>query len=183
VSAPADRERRSRRARLHGAWAASLLLLTGACGWHAGLQAPEGVRSVGVMVVQRKDKVLERGLEPLLTDAVSEAVVNWVDLPLLDPGEADLIVQTELLEYRRRGGVRNEDNELLESAVFVRASAELIDRRTNEAVGNPVVAQQWSGYALDDVTNEDDARDRALRNVAASLVLELFAPDPSSNAR
>jgi hypothetical protein len=157
---------------------AALLLLASACGWHAGLQAPQGARSVGVAVVERQGQVLERGLEPLLTDAISEAVVNWVDLPLADPGEADLVVQTELLEYRRRGGVRTADNELLETAVFVRASAVLFDTRTREVIGTPVVAQQWSGYALDDVANEDDARDRALRNVAASLVLELFAPDP-----
>lgn len=162
---------------------AALLAAAGGCGWHAGLEAPPGARSVGVEVVQREDRVLERGLEPLLTDAVSEAVVNWVDLPLVDPGDADLVVRTTLLEYRRRGGVRNQDNELLETAVFVRARAELVDRRTKTVVGSPVIAQEWSGYALDDVANEEAARDRAVRHVAASLVLELFAPDPASDGR
>jgi hypothetical protein len=59
----------------------------------------------------------------------------------------------------------------------------LFDSRSKAVMGPPVVAQQWSGYALDDVTNEDEARDRALRNVAASLVLALFAPDPARDAR
>lgn len=147
-------------------------LLAG-CGWHAGLATPEGARSIGVEAVRRSATVLERGLEPRLTDALSEAVVDWVDLPLADPREADLVVRAEVLEYRRRGGVRNTDNELTETAVFVRARAELVDRRTGRSRG-PVQAQEWSGYALDDVNNEEAASERALRHVAVSLVLDLF---------
>ena len=90
--------------------------------------------------------------------------------------EADLVVRAEVLEYRRRGGVRNRDNELIETAVFVRARAQLFDRKSGRELAVPVIAQQWSGYGLDDPSNEEAARDRALRNVAQSLVLELFAP-------
>lgn len=157
------------------------LLLAGGCGWRAGLAVPEGAQSIGVEAARRSATVLERGLEPRLTDALSEAVVDWVDLPLADPRKADLVVRAELLEYRRRGGVRTTDNELIETAVFVRARAELVDRRTGRARG-PVQAQEWSGYALDDVNNEEAASDRALRHVAVSLILELFggeaAPAP-----
>ena len=150
--------------------------LCSACGWHAGLVAPEGARSIGVEAVERDGKVLERGLEPELTDALSEAVVDWVDLPLVRAARADLVVRAKVLEYRRRGGVRNQDNELVETAVFVRASAELFDRRTGRPVGNAVQAQEWSGFGLDDPANEEDARARALRHVAVSLILELFEP-------
>ncbi len=165
--------------------ASALGLLCAACGWHAGLGAPAGARTVGVEAVRREGSVLERGLEPRLTDALSAAVVDWVDLPLVAPDEADLVVRSELLEFRRRGGVRTTENELIETAVFVRASAVLYDRRSGNPLGEPVQAQQWSGYALDDVTNEDEARDRALRHVAVSLVLELFQPSgpaPESDA-
>jgi len=147
-----------------------------ACGWHAGLGAPGGARSVGIEAAQRDGKVLERGLEPELTDALSEAVVDWVDLPLVRVSQADLVVRGTVLEYRRRGGVRNTDNELVETAVFVRASAELFDRRTGKAVGAPVQAQDWSGFGLDDPGNEENARARALRHVAVSLILDLFEP-------
>lgn len=152
------------------------ILCGSGCGWHSGLGAPEGARSIGVEAARRDGKVLERGLEPQLTDALSEAVVDWVDLPLVRPAEADLIVRAEVLEYRRRGGVRTPDNELVETAVYVRARAELIDRRTGKPVGAEVQAQEWSGFALDDPTNEDAARARALRHVAVSLILELFEP-------
>jgi hypothetical protein len=147
-----------------------------ACGWHAGIGSPAGARSVGVEAAQREGKVLERGLEPELTDALSQAVVDWVDLPLVRPAEADLVVRGTILEYRRRGGVRNRENELVETAVFVRASAELFDRRQGRTLGTSVQAQEWSGFALDDPTNEDAARARALRHVAVTLILELFEP-------
>lgn len=157
-------------------------LLLGACGWHSGLTVPEGARSVAVEAVTRKGDVLERGLEPELTAALSQAVVDWVDLPLASPAEADLIVRAEVLEFRRRGGVRNRQNELLETAVFVRASAELHDQRMHNGqrkdvlLGAPVLAQEWSGYALEDPANESAARARAMRHVANSLVLALFEP-------
>jgi hypothetical protein len=153
-----------------------LALACAACSWHAGLRAPSGARTVGVEAARRDGKVLERGLEPLLTDALSEAVVDWVDLPLVAPADADLVVRSQILEYRRRGGVRRPDNELVETAVFVRASAELFDRRSGTALGTPIQAQEWSGYVLDEASNEDAARDRALRHVAVSLILELFEP-------
>lgn len=150
--------------------------LLGACGWHAGLEVPPGARSVGVEAVRREGTVLERGLEPLLTDALSQAVADWVDLPLVAPDQADLVVRAEVLEYRRRGGVRTPENELIETAVFVRARAELFDRRRGSTSGQPAQAQEWSGYALDVPSNEDAARERAVRHVAVSLILELFEP-------
>lgn len=156
--------------------AALALLSVSACGWHSGLGVPAGALSVGVEAARREGRVLERGLEPQLTDALSEAVVDWIDLPLVAPAEADLVVRAEVLEYRRRGGVRNRENELVETAVFVRAQAELFDRRNGRALGPAVQAQEWSGYALDDPLNEDAARERALRHVAVSLILELFEP-------
>jgi hypothetical protein len=157
--------------------------MSAACGWHAGLVPPLGARTVGVEFARREGHVLERGLEPLFTDALAEAVSNWVDVPLASPDEAELLVRSEILDYRRRSGVRNVENELVETAVFVRARAELIDRRTGRAVAPAVFAQQWSGYGLDgqdDTTDEDAARDRALRTVAETLVLDLFQPVASA---
>ena len=128
----------------------ALALGGGACGWHSGLGVQAEGQSIGVAAATRSGTVLERGLEPLLTDALSEAVVDWVGLPLASPSEADLVLRAEVLEYRRRGGVRNQDNELLETAVFVRARAQLFDRKSGRELAVPVIAQQWSGYGLDD---------------------------------
>jgi len=161
-------------------WLAAWVSCLSSCSWQAGIPAPAGARSVAVDAVRRDGAVLERGLEPLLTDALSEAVVNWVDLPLASPAEADLVVRCQILDYRRRSGVRNRENQLLETAVFVRAQAQLFDRRRGHT-SPPVFAQEWSGYTLEDPANEDAARDRALRVIAETLVLDLFQPDDSAS--
>jgi hypothetical protein len=153
-----------------------------ACGWRAGLPLPEGARSVGVQAARRAATVLERGLEPRLTDALSGALVDWVDLPLAAPDEADWVLEAEVLEYRRRGGVRNDDNELIETAVFIRARAELVERRSGRRRG-PILAEEWSGYALGGEEDELAASDRALRHVATSLVLGLFGGEELAPTR
>jgi hypothetical protein len=145
------------------------------CGWRAGLPVPAQADTIGVEVARREGTVLERGLEPALTAALSQAVVDWLDLTLVAPSEADLVLRSEILEFRRRSGVRNRENQLIETAVFVRARAELVDRRTGRVLGEPQVSQEWSGFALDEaVANEDEAEERVLRHIAAALVLELF---------
>jgi len=152
----------------------ALLALPG-CGWHAGLTVPEGARSVGVEVVTRAPNVLERGLEPRLTQALSQAVSDLVGLPLESPSRADFVVRGEILNYRRRGGVRSIDNQLRESAVRIDVRATLVDRQTGKAT-KEVLEGLWSGYVLGDPAEERTAQNRAIRNLAETLVLELFQP-------
>lgn len=154
----------------------ALLLGTGACGWSAGLSAPEGGESIGVEVFVSERHILERDLGPPLSDAITRAVADLVGAPIESPGRADLVLKGEILEYRRRAGVRNRDNELVETGVFFEASARLVDRRTGSVVAPTRKAQVWSGYALDraSVGNEALARERAIRYVAETLVLDLF---------
>lgn len=158
-------------------------LFLASCGWRSGLPSPAGVRTVGIEVARRGDAVLERGLEERFTDALSKRISDWVDLRIAAPAEADLVVRSKVLEYRRRRGVRSLDNELVETAVLVRVEASLVDRRTHTVVAGPVQAGQWSGYALDpsDPGVEEAAADRALRHAAETLVLDLF--DPASTRR
>lgn len=157
-----------------------LALLAPACGWRAGLVVPAGHDSIGVEVVTRTREVVERGLEPRLTDELSRAVSDLVGLPLARPGAAALVVRGQVVDYRRRGGVRSTGNVLLESAVYVEVTAELFDRRRG-VVLRPAASRVWSGYALDDPAGEATARDRALRHVAETLVLELFQPEGSKD--
>ena len=143
------------------------------CGWRAGVVAPEGFDTVGVEVVTRTRDVLERGLEPRLTDELSQAVSDLVGMRLVRPGAADLVVRGEITEYRRRGGVRSGNNVLLESAVRITVRAELLDRKAGVVV-RPASSYVWSGYAVDDPVGEQIARDRALQYIAETLILELF---------
>lgn len=151
-----------------------------ACGWHSGIEAPAGAQSVGVDVFpvtfESNRYVLERNLEPRFSVQLSRIVTDLIEAPLASPTKADLVVRGEILEYRRRGGVRTGGNELVETGVKIVARAELVDRRTGALVSPPVTASVWSGYSLDNPLNEEFAADRALGYIAQTLVLELFHP-------
>ncbi len=152
------------------------LVLAGACGWHTGLLPPEGASSVGVEIFATGEGLLERNLEPLLHDELSRAVADLVDAPLVSTGDADLVVRGRIIEYRRRGGIRSPEHVLLESGVRIVISGELVERTTGRIVRPTVQAHIWSGYVLGDPDAEAAARDRALRNLAETLVLDLFRP-------
>jgi len=155
-----------------------LLALTGlsSCGWHAGLLAPDGAGSVGIEIFETDRKLLERNLEPIVADALGRALVDLVQTQLLAPQAADLVLRGEILNYNRRSGVRNRDNELVETGLYVLLRASLVDRRSGETVAGPITRHGWSGYALDGrgPANEADARLRVIEYVARTLVLDLF---------
>ena len=157
------------------------------CGWHAGLEPPGGARTVGVEIFTTGEGVLERNLEPLLHRELSRAVTDLVGAPLVSAGEADLVLRGRIMRYRRRSGVRNKDHELIETGVQVSARAELVDRLTGRVVRPAVEASLWSGYVLGDLEAEDAARDRVLRNICETMVLDLFRPrtepPPGANVR
>jgi hypothetical protein len=163
--------------------AAVLAALAGGCGWHAGLQAPEAGGSVGVAFFDQVPGVLERGLEPRLQTELSRVVSEMVHAPLEAPDRADYVIEGEILEYRRRSGVRTDDNELVESGVRMIATARLVDRQTGALVGAPAHAEVWSGYALDAADAENAAQERVLRYLAESIVLDLFGPERAPEER
>jgi len=164
---------------------------TAACGWHTGLTAPEHAEEgelggsgprVAVLFFDRRAEVVERGLEPELQQVLSEVLSDLVHARLVAPERADVLVRGRILEYRRRSGIRDRDNRLLESGVRIVASAELVDARSGEPLGETATASVWSGYTAGPeqaIPNEREARDRALRHVAETLVLKLFAAAPA----
>ena len=86
------------------AWAAG-------CGWNRGLTVGEGVHSVGVEIFRTERDVLERGLEADLHAALSRAVSDLVGARLVAPEDADWVVRGTIAGYRRRGGIRNRQNQ------------------------------------------------------------------------
>lgn len=160
------------------AWA---WLWASGCGWHVGGLAPEGARSVGVEIFWTNERVLERDLEPALQSELSRAVGDLSGLPLARVGDADLVVRGRIQEYRRRSGIRSPDNELLETGLRLQVDAELFDRRSGEVLES-APARIWSGYALLGIGQESAAQERALRNLAETLALELFHPTEAAPA-
>jgi hypothetical protein len=104
----------------------ALALLGGSCGYTTGLRVPPGIDSVGVEVFGNDGRL--RDLELDLQDALSESTRRLVDAPLVDPNSADLVLRGRIVEYRKRGGIRSTDNELLEDGVRISVEVQLVRR-------------------------------------------------------
>jgi hypothetical protein len=156
-------------------------LLATSCGWHAGLLAPPGApadATIGVEIFGNTSP--EPGLEADFASHLSGALVDFVAMKYDSPERADLVIRGELTSYRRRNGIRSQDNKLLEGSVRIEATAELILRITGEvlASANQGLWADWAtgtpGLGAPD-QGEFHARERVLQNLADRLVLDLFA--------
>ena len=160
-----------------GRFAAPLALAAGlasGCGYSSGMRLPEHYHSVGLELFGNDTPEVD--LERALHAAMSRQLVQLVRSPLEPPSHADVLIDGRIVEYSRRGGIRDgTDNELLESAVVVRAEAWLVDRRSGERVGEPAKGGVRIGYVIGEERGELAARDRALLDIAQRLVLDLFA--------
>jgi hypothetical protein len=148
--------------------------LMSACGYETGLHVAERHASIGVEIFGNETH--ERDIERPLHDQITRAVRDLTDAPLEDPSHAEVIIRGTVRQFRRRGGVRSEDNKLLETGVYIEVEASLIDRRSGRALGPPKIASGWIGFVLDEQDNEAKARERNIRKIADQVVLDLFAP-------
>lgn len=130
--------------------------------------------TIGVELFDRDRRVLERNLEPVLHDSITLALLDYQGFTLRPAAEAELVLRGTLLDYRRRGGVRSPDFKLLETGLFLRFRAELVERVSGTIVASSE-PQTWSSYALDGVERESTARERGYDFLARKLVFELFS--------
>lgn len=152
-----------------------------ACGYQTGLTVPEGMQTVGVEFFGNEGPL--RDVEVQLQAELAQAVERMVPVRIVDPKHADLIVRGRVLDYSRRGGIRSEDNKLLETGVRISVEALLVDpKRQFDRDGKPLpprvlrkaVTTTASGYRIEEPDGERAARARALRNLADRLTLDLF---------
>ena len=100
------------------------------CGYRVGLSAPEGFATVGVEVFHNITP--EPDLERSLHGALSREVRDRVPLPLVDPRDSELLIRGRLVEFSRVRGIRNPNNQLLESGVRIVAEAWTVRSATGE---------------------------------------------------
>lgn len=161
---------------------AALLVLAAAlasgCGYSTGFTPPEG-RSVGVAFFENVSK--ERDLDRDFHGPLTEAVQRVVHAPLVAAERADYRIQGRMLELRRRNGIRDSQNRLLETGVQVVVEAELVLAGAPlDAQGRPEVLRRVRvtderGYVRSDPFGEANARALVLRNIADRVVIDLFA--------
>ncbi|MCY3002186.1 MAG: LPS assembly lipoprotein LptE [Planctomycetota bacterium] len=151
--------------------------LLGACGYSTGFRPPEG-RTVGVAFFENVSKL--RDLDRDLQGPLSEAVQRIVHAPLVSPELADYRIEGKILEFRRRNGIRDGQNRLLETGVQVVVEARLVRGGSVGPDGLPEVLRRVRvgderGYLKSDPLGEAGALERVLRNVSDRIVIELFA--------
>jgi hypothetical protein len=168
-------------------WLAVLCLVAG-CGYRTGLVLPQGQgSSVAVSLFDNDSKL--RDLEAPLNAAIGLSVERLLDARLTAPERADWILRGRILSYEKRGGIRSQDNELLETGVIISVEAELVrglapvpdaEPSASAEPPSPVVARTRAsaaaGFRLDEPDGERLARERCLRNLSDRIVLDLFAP-------
>lgn len=166
-------------------------LLLCACGYHTGLVAPEGARTIGVEFFGNDGPL--RDVEIQLQTELSLALARMLPARQVEPSSADLIVRGRVIDYSRRSGIRSPDNELLETGIRITVEASLLDpterygpkgQKLPPRVLRTARTLAESGYRLDEPDGERAARARAMRNLADRLALDLFGPvayEPDTN--
>jgi hypothetical protein len=149
-------------------------LVLASCGYSTGLRVAERHQTIGVEFFG--NRTYERDLERPFYDELSRVLRDTSDAALVDPGRAQVVVRGTIRSFHRRSGVRSTDNERLETGIYFEVEAVLVDRARDVPIRGPVRHGAWVGYTLVPPENERDARERAMRNVAQELVLDLFAP-------
>lgn len=151
----------------------------GSCGYKSGLTIGHETRTVGIEIFDNSSRQrLVPNLERDLHRAMTNAVVEVLNATVVDPSEAQLVIRGSLVDFRRRSGIRNSDNELLETGIRIAVSAELfeVDSGAKETSLATTSYASRSGYVLSDSNGESAATARVLDNVAQWVVLDLFAP-------
>jgi hypothetical protein len=159
--------------------AAAALGSLAACGWRAGLPRPAGATTLAV-AFPGNDTLL-RDLEVLLAQALAEAALDRIDLRPVGPGDADLVIRGTLVDFRRGGGVRSPENGLLEARPTIAIRVALVERATGNELARADRTVSAGLLVPPDTSptrapDEFATRERVARNLAESLILELFDP-------
>ncbi|MHC4894133.1 MAG: LPS assembly lipoprotein LptE [Planctomycetota bacterium] len=160
---------------------AALLLAaaSSACGWTVGIPHPPGAETLAIAYPLNDSEI--RDLEVELARALSRAALQRLDLRLVAPDEADLVIDGRITDFGRLGGIRSPDNELLEVRDGIWVDLRLVDGETGLELASASRALA-SGFvvppdsATTNAPQERPARQRVARNLAEGLILELFDP-------
>lgn len=160
----------------------ALALCVSSCGYSAGLRVAEHYDSVGVEIFGNES--FERDLEPELHEQMTRVLRDQSDAHLVDPRQAQAVIRGTLTTFHRRGGIRDHENRLLETGIYVEVQARLYVGG-NETPVRSSKASAWVGYTLapsgvglglNPPEHEREARSRVLQHLAEQLVLDLLGP-------
>jgi hypothetical protein len=148
------------------------------CNYNIGLRAPQGYSEIAVEIFANNTR--EPDLERALQNALTKEVRDRLPLSLVAPENSELVIEGQLVDFSRVRGIRDPQNQIMESGVLISVEAWVIQRSTGTRLSNKTKAQATVGYAIGDSSGERAARDRALRQISEILTVELFTQDWSN---
>jgi len=150
--------------------------LTAACGYRTGLSPalPDGRTAASIGVEIFGNETLLPNIEQPLHAATSESARRFLDLELLSPRRADLVLTGSIKDFQRREGARTPDNLFVETRDVLLIEATLVDRARGVTLGSTRV-ETVVGSAIDVPGREPVQRERGLKVAADQIVLSLLA--------
>lgn len=147
-----------------------------ACGYHTGLspEMPDGrpAQSIGIEIFD--NETLLPNIERPLHEAASESARRFLNLELMSPGRADLVLRGSIKDFQRLEGARTPNNLFVETRDVLLIEATLVDRARGVELGTTSV-ETVVGSAIDVPGREPVQRERALKVAADQIVLSLIA--------
>ncbi|MCA9003315.1 MAG: hypothetical protein KDB61_15435 [Planctomycetes bacterium] len=150
---------------------ALLVGLLGSCAYRARFRLPEAYETYGVEIFANSS--LEPDLERQIHGYLTRTLSDTAGARVVSPGNSDVFVRGTIQTSERRPGIRNRDNEWLESGSRIIVRAELVEAKSGRTLST---SQVWveAGFVFGVQGGQAEARDRALENAAQRLILELL---------
>ena len=159
--------------RLPHSWICLLLGMCMACGYHAGLELEGDYRSIAIEMFGNDGPL--PGIERELHAELERSARNMLSTPIRSPGAADLSLSGRIETYSTRGGLCTKGNQLRSKGVRLVAEAEL-RTASGRLLRGPVRASVQVGYINGPLAADQQARTRAMKNIADLLLLKLLVP-------
>lgn len=149
---------------------------TAACGYQTGLSPalPDGQAAESIGIEIFGNETLLPNIEQPLHAATSDSARRFLDLELLSPRRADLVLRGSIKDFQRREGARTPDNLFVETRDVLLIEATLVDRARGVTLGSTTV-ETVVGSAIDVPGREPIQRERGLKVAADQIVLSLLA--------
>lgn len=158
-------------------WVCLLALAQFGCGWQAGYELPGGAQSIAVEYLDNRTQLRE--LEVPLSEELHRALLDRVPAQLGAGAKTDLVLRGTIVDLRRRGGITDKENELLEGGESIEVALSLVRRSDGEVLAQSQ-RRMDAGFALEPFESpsaanaQPAAQRRLLRYLAEGLIVDLL---------
>lgn len=145
-----------------------ITVLLGGCGYSTKGSLPEHIKTVGVPIF--KNRTLEPGVESAITSAVVNAFSNGGRLRVVPVGEADSILQGEVVGYSLTGLTFDRNANVRAYRLQLVLNVEFRDVRRNALLWRQEGLQEYSDFQVQGQVSDTIARGQGAVQQAATEI-------------